>query len=175
MINLTCYRRPLALLCVYLLVLQAAAFGRDRTPLDWNNLQKLRAGAPIIVTLFAGQRLQGRLSGTVGDRSFVVRTKEGDRTVDDKTVKTVVTYKPLFANPGLYIMSGGALLGAAGGLGGTLKDLNTLNSGALPKGSSGTKFEVAGIAVAAGGVAVYVLLGKPRTVYEGKMTSEPTN
>jgi hypothetical protein len=168
MTNRANYRGSLAILCVHALVVPLAAYGREKPPLDWDNVRKLHDGNTIQVTLFNNQIYRGKVTGLVTADTLPLKTKATPMSIPKQDIKTIITYKAAFANPGIYIGIGGVLLASGGGLAGSLKDINTLENGSLPKGNSGTKLIVAGIIAAVAGIAVYILAGKPRTIYEGK-------
>jgi hypothetical protein len=144
------------------------AFGGEKRPLDWGNVMLLHDGTPVAVTLFNNQSYRGKVDGLIKGDTLPLKTKDAPMAIPRRDIKTIITYKPTFANPGLYVGVGGVLLAAGGGLAGSVKQINELNNGTLPSGSPGTKLEIAGAAVAAGGIAVFVLAGKPRTIYEAK-------
>ncbi len=157
--------------CVILALLApGAAFGKAKRPLDWENVMKLRDGSTITVTLFNNEKHFGTVEGLVKPDILPLKTKAGSLSIRRGNIKTIITIKPKLANPGLYMMVGGVLLASAGGLAGTAKEISDLNNGSL-NGSAeknGETLEVAGIAVAVGGLAVFFLAGKPRTIYEAK-------
>ena len=114
-----------------------------------------------------GQTYRGRVAGLVKPDTLPLKTKAGPMAIPKSDIKTIMTYRSTFANPGLYMAFGGIVLGSTAGLTGSLQDINGLNNGST-KSHDHVALEVAGIAVAAAGIGVYVLAGKPRTIYEGK-------
>ncbi|MGO9271178.1 MAG: hypothetical protein ACLQOO_13135 [Terriglobia bacterium] len=177
MTNRASLRRHVALLCICALVFSLApgvAFAKDKTALDWGNVMRLRDGSTISVTLFNGQMYRGKVVGLVKADTLPLKTKAGSMAIPKGDIKTIMTYRATFANPGLYMAVGGAVLGSTAGLTGTLQDVNSLNNGSL-KSHQHVGLEIAGIAVAAAGIGVFVLAGKPRTIYEGKqVAANPT-
>ncbi|MGA2739003.1 MAG: hypothetical protein ABSG65_16315 [Bryobacteraceae bacterium] len=165
------FRRYVAMFSLCAVVMSLApgvAFGSEKRPLDWGNVMLLHDGAPLAVTLFNNQSYRGKVDGLIKADTLPLKTKDGPMAIPRRDIKTIMTYKPTIANPGLYIGVGGVLLATGGGLAGSIKQINELNNGNLNGGSSGTKLEVAGAIVAAGGIAVFILAGKPRTIYEAK-------
>jgi hypothetical protein len=167
------FRRYVALSCACALFLpfvaSGVAYGKDKKTIDWGNVRHLRQGTAVTVLLKNNRRHVGVVKGEVTDENLPLTTKTESLSIGRETVKTIVTVaRPKVANPGLYAMLGGVLLAAVGGLAGSVKDVTALNSGTLnsSSGKHGEAIEVAGMAIAAGGLAAFILVGKPRTIYE---------
>jgi len=163
------FRRYVTMLSLCAMVMPLApgvAFGGEKRPLDWGNVMLLHDGTPVAVTLFNNQSYRGKVDGLIKADTLPLKTKDGPMAIPRRDIKTIMTYKPLLANPGAYIAVGGVLLGSVGGLAGSAKQLSGLEGGNVSSGNPGTKLEIAGIIVAAGGVAVAIVGGKPRSVYE---------
>jgi hypothetical protein len=92
----------------------------------------------------------------------------------DEIKNIIRTARPKLANPGLYLAFGGILLGSTGELVNSVKQISTLNSGKLP-GSDNETFLIAGVAVAAAGLAILIFGGKPKVIYEAKEAPASTN
>jgi hypothetical protein len=177
MTSYTKFRRIVAMFSLYAVITPLApgvAFGSEKRPLDWGNVMLLHDGTNVAVTLFNNQSYRGKVEGLIKSDTLPLKTKDGPMSIPKRDIKTIMTYKPTLANPGLYVGVGGGLLGSAGGLAGSLKQINELNNGNLSSGNPGTKLEIAGIIMAAGGVAVFIVGGKPRTVYEAKDAAAPS-
>jgi hypothetical protein len=174
MTNRVEFRRSTALACVYALLLPLgapiAAFGKGPKDLSWENVKKLSTGSSVTVTLKNNERYVGKVNGEVTDL-LPLKTRAAAMSLAKENIKTIMTFKSKWANPGLYIMGGGMAAGAAIGLGGTLKDVNSLQNGQLTKGNSGQKGMVVGLIIGVGGLAVYLLAGKPRTIYEADQSA----
>ena len=73
-----------------MMLLAPAAFGRDRTPEE--QVRRIKAGAPIEVSLLSGERLTGRM-GSVSPTTFVMEPVQADqgksRTVEYTEVRLV--------------------------------------------------------------------------------------
>ncbi len=174
------FHRHITLLCLPALLLNSlapnVAFARDKQPLGWDNVLRLRTGATIAVVLFSKKAYRGKVD-RVEPTNLVLTTAAGSQIIPREEIKSVTTVaKPKVANPGLWAIGGGALVVGVGGLVGAAKDIGDINRGSLSgsTGKHGEAIEVAGLLVVAGGLAAVVLVGKPRVIYEAKQAPPST-
>lgn len=165
------FNRFTAVICLYAMVLAITAptpaLARGKKLHDWDNVLRLRKGDSLIVLLFSKKQYSGRVDH-VELGSLAITTRTESLVLPKEDIKSVTRIgKPKLANPGLWLALGGVTLASTGELIQTTQDVVTLNNGRLPANHS-YGILIAGLAVAAGGVAMLVFLGKPRQIYEAK-------
>jgi hypothetical protein len=133
--------------------------------LGWDNVLKVQKGTSVAVVLFSKQAHTGKVD-RVEPTGIALTTKQGPLLIPAGDIESITTIaKPKMANPGMYMMFGGILLAATSQLVSSVKDVSTLSNGNLP-GKHSYALLIAGFAIAAGGVAILVLVGKPRLIYK---------
>jgi hypothetical protein len=177
--RLSRFNHIVAMVCIYAIVFTLAAPGtalaKGPKPLGWDNVLTLRKGDTIHVTLFSKQVQTGKVD-RVEPTGIALTTKEGSLLIPRENIKSVAYVgKPKVANPGLWMAAGGVALTGAAMLGGTAKDISDINSGKLSgsTGNHGNGLAIAGLGIAAGGIAVFFIGGKPKLIYEAR-TVPPT-
>jgi hypothetical protein len=160
----------ISMVCIYAILFTLAAPGialaKGSSPLAWDNVLRLRKGAQVSVVLFSKKMYQGKVD-EVQPTSLALTTAAGAMMIPKDDINSITTIaKPKAANPGLWAAAGGVLMMGIGGLVNSGKDISNLSNGQLPSNHSHA-VEITGAIVAAGGVAVLVLVGKPRLIYQG--------
>jgi len=170
MTSLLKFKCQIAIACVQALLFALAApdmaLAQDKKPLSWENVLKLRNGDAIWVQLLSNERHSGKVD-RVEPTGIALTTKEGSFLIPKENIRRMGHVgRPKVMNPGAWLFIGGLGLTVAAMVGGTLKDVSDVNQGKLDSstGTHGIGLMVAGLGVAAGGVAVMVA-SKPRTIY----------
>jgi hypothetical protein len=166
-------------IAVVLAILLIAPPLTARNNSDWNNVRKLKHGTKILVSLWNGDQLDGRVE-SVSDTGLSIGSPEGTRAnaqwsqaVERGTVRRIVRLRGGHGDlpdPGKVMLIGAAIGGAAGAIGGGIKDVNHGNQlNSLTYGFGGAVFGFLGAVVVLTGIATVALVRGPRrteVVYE---------
>jgi hypothetical protein len=147
-----------------------AALAKSPQPLSWDNVLKLRQGDKIRVGLFSKQVHNGKVD-KVEPNGITLTAKEGSLLLPKNDIESVAHFDHPKANIlGAAVAAGGLGLAVTAETVGTAQDLNQLSNGQLTSstGKHNIGLLVAGIVVAVGGIAIIVLGGRPRIIYEAK-------
>ena len=164
------FNHILATMCASTIILALLfpgdALAKSRKSLGWDNVTRLTRGSQVVVQLVKEKRYAGKVV-EVRDSEIQLTTATGNLEVPKEEIASITRIgSPKFANPGLWMGVGGSLLAGVGRLVGDAKDLNDINSGKLNGGQHGQALVIAGVAVAVAGIATFIIVGKPRVIYE---------
>lgn len=163
------FNRHIAPICVLTTLIAfvgpATALARAPKNLGWDNVLKVQIGTSVAVVLFNKQIHQGKID-KAEPTGVTLTTKQGSLLLPAGDIASITTIaKPKLANPGAWIMVGGVALAAASLFTGTVQDTVTVTNGKIP-GNRSYVLPIVGMCVAAGGLAILLLVGKPRLIYK---------
>lgn len=174
-----------ALLATLVFTAQMAA----RPAHDWGNVEKLKRGTPILVLLWTGENLSGRIEAVDGTglRLTPFEWMNGGigsvRAVERANIERISTiHQHLLPNPRRWMIIGTVAGGAIGATAGAISDANNRYSEArwFTGGLAGAGLGFFGSCVALAGVGAFDvgsdILRPRRVVYEGIQSQQaPSN
>lgn len=165
-------RRVLAIL---LSVVFFAPLLSARSSRDWKNVEKLKSGASVLILLWNGERLNGRVD-RASRTELHLTTLDSQSTIDRSRVRKIIRIRGAeLPDPGHWMIRGalvgGATFGAWGGIHDAVHHSNEAHwfTGAL--GGAGLGFF--GSCVALTGVGVVAMFRHNTVVYEDKTHWNP--
>jgi hypothetical protein len=146
-------------------VAPGSALAKAPKNLGWDNVLKVQSGTSVAVVLFNKQIHQGKIE-KAEPTGITLTTKQGSLLLPAGDIESITTIaKPKLANPGAWIMVGGVALATASLFTGTVQDTVSVSNGKIP-GNRSYVLPIVGMCVAAGGLAILLLVGKPRLIYK---------
>ena len=142
---------------------------------DWSKVEKLKPGAKLLVTLWTGEKIEGRID-TVGKASLGLRTSSSWKPFQRfarADIQTIVHLRgQKLPNPERWMRNGALIGGAVGVTSGAIQDATQSNSGrALTHGLAGAGVGFFASCAALAGAGAVALVHHDKLVYEDKTRS----
>ncbi len=152
-------QQMLALTCVTLIAAQLPLSAQDR---GWENVLNLRSGTKVDVQL-DGEKLSGKVDKADPETLWLNTRGSSVATLSRPKVKSIRNRGPLLI-PGAVLLLGGVTLVSSNSFITSVRDVNALSRGSLPKQRSMT-LDIGGLAVAGAG-ALLIAIGRGKKVYQ---------
>jgi len=149
------------------------SLAKDRQ--DWSRVEKLKPGAKVLVTLWTGEEIAGRVD-SVGQGSLGIRTSSSWKPLQRfarAEIQAIVHLRgPKLPDPDRWMRDGALIGGAVGVTSGAIQDATQGNNGrVLTHGLAGAGLGFFGSCAAMAGVGAVALVHHDRLVYEEKTRS----
>jgi len=142
---------------------------------EWSKVEKLKPGAKVLVTLWTGEEIQGRVE-SVGKASLGIRTSSSWKPLQRfarADIQTIVHLRgPKLPDPERWMRNGALIGGAAGVTSGAIQDATQGNNGrVLTQGLAGAGLGFFASCATLAGVGAVALVRHDQLVYDDKARS----